>query len=213
MYNKMLPAALAVSFVLGSLSGCAEKPVLVDNGPVRIQSTKINGRLPEGYSVKAISLDTHTEMAGYVNDVLKQDGYNVVTGEAEVTYVIEEMYAGPASKYQETHNNAGAALVTGASITLSIAACAALRSCSSPGVIGNGVTSNLTTASNAAQSNGQVTQDLNKVNLVIHRICMNRMGCASSAAASSDPSITLDDLRKENAETGLTRSMRLGEKS
>jgi hypothetical protein len=211
---KQLSAALIALFTLGLLAGCAEKPVMVDNGPVRIQSALINGRLPEGWTVKAVSVDAHSEMAGYVNDALKKGGYNVVAGEAKVTYSIREVYAGPASKYKQAHTGAGTVLATGASIALTIAACATLNSCSSPGVIGNGVASNITTASNVAQNaSGQSVENLDKVNLVIHSICMSRMGCASSAAASSDSSLTLDDLRKENAELGLTRSMRLGEKS
>lgn len=213
---KKLAAALPGIMILTTLAGCAEKPVVVDDGPVRIQSALINGRLPDGWSgtVKAISIDEHSEMAAYVNEILKKSHYNVVSGDAEVTYRIREIYAGPASEYKEAHTGAGAALVTGASIALTVATCAALNTCSSPGVVGNGVASNLTNASNAANNgNGQAVENLQKLNLVIHKICMNRMGCASSAAASSDPSISLDQLRKENAEQGLTRSMRLKGKS
>ncbi|VVP59737.1 hypothetical protein PS880_06065 [Pseudomonas fluorescens] len=68
----------------------------------------------------------------------------------------------------------------------------------------------MTAATNAANNtNGQSVENLNKTNLVIHSICLGGHGCASSAAATSDPALSLDDLRKENAQVGLTTSMRL----
>lgn len=209
---KMLSAAIPVSLIFATLVGCAEKPVLVDNGPVRIQSSLINGRLPESWkgTVKATSTDTHTEMADFVNESLKNAKYNVVHGDSDVTYSIREIYAGPASEYKEAHTTTGAALATGASVALSVVGCVALNSCTHPGVLGNGVAMNMTAATDAANSaNGQSVEDLKKTNLVIHSICMGARGCASSAAATSDPALSLDDLRKENAKVGLTTSMRL----
>jgi len=209
---KMLSSAIPVTLIFATLVGCAEKPVLVDNGPVRIQSSLINARLQEGWkgTVKAVSSDTHTEMADFVNESLKTAKYNVVHGDADLTYSIREIYAGPASEYKEAHTGAGAVLGTGASVALSVATCAALNSCSSPGVLGNGVAMNMTEATNAANStNGQSVDNLKKTNLVIHSICLGGHGCASSAAATSDPTLSLDDLRKENAQVGLTTSMRL----
>lgn len=209
---KMLSAAIPVSLIFATLVGCAEKPVLVDNGPVRIQSSLINARLQEGWkgSVKAVSSDTHTEMADFVNESLKNAKYNVVHGDADLIYTIREIYAGPASEYKEAHTGAGAVLATGASVALTVATCAALNSCTSPGVLGNGVAMNMTAATNAANNtNGQSVENLKKTNLVIHSICLGGHGCASSAAATSDPALSLDDLRKENAQVGLTTSMRL----
>jgi hypothetical protein len=209
---KMLSAAIPVALIFATLVGCAEKPVLVDNGPVRIQSSLINARMHQKWdgTVKAISTDSHTEMAGFVNEALKKAKYNVVTGDSDLTFSIREIYAGPASEYKEAHTGAGAVLATGASVALTVVTCAALNSCTSPGVLGNGVATNLTAASDAATSaNGQSVDQLKKANLVIHSICLPGRGCASSAAATSDPSLTLDDLRKENAQVGLTTSMRL----
>jgi hypothetical protein len=77
-------------------------------------------------------------------------------------------------------------------------------------MLGNGVAMNLTAATDAANSaNGQSVEQLNKNNLVIHSVCLSGRGCASSAAASSDSALSLDDLRKKNAQVGLTTSMRL----
>ncbi|TCV51462.1 hypothetical protein [Pseudomonas sp. 460] len=209
---KMLSAAIPVSIIFATLVGCAEKPVLVDNGPVRIQSSLINARLQEGWkgTVKAVSTDTHTEMADFVNASLKNAKYNVVHGDSDLTYSIREIYAGPASEYKEAHTGAGAVLATGASVALTVVTCAALNSCTSPGVLGNGVATNMTAATNAANNtNGQSVENLNKTNLVIHSICLGGHSCASSAAATSDPALSLDDLRKENAQLGLTTAMRL----
>ncbi|PLP85787.1 hypothetical protein CYD26_24560 [Pseudomonas sp. FFUP_PS_473] len=214
---KMLSAVIPLTVLLGSLAGCAgaEKPVLVDNGPVRIQSALLNARLQENWSgsVKVISTDTHTEMANYLIAALKKAKYNVVTGNANVTFSIKEIYAGPASEYKESHKGEGlgAALTSGASVAITVATCAALNSCSSPGVVGNGVANNMTVASKAfTTDSGQSVVDMAKTNLVIHKICSSGPGgCASSAAASSDPTVTLDDLRKENAQAGLTTSIRL----
>ena len=209
---KMLSSAIPVTLIFATLVGCAEKPVLVDNGPVRIQSSLINARLQEGWkgTVKAVSSDTHTEMADFVNESLKTAKYNVVHGDADLTYSIREIYAGPASEYKEAHTGAGAVLATGASVALTVVTCAALNSCTSPGVLGNGVAMNMTAATNAANNtNGQSVENLNKTNLVIHSICLGGHSCASSAAATSDPALSLDDLRKENAQLGLTTAMRL----
>lgn len=209
---KMLSAAITVSLIFATLVGCAEKPVLVDNGPVRIQSSLINARLQEGWkgTVKAVSTDTHTEMADFVNESLKNAKYNVVHGDSDLTYSIREIYAGPASEYKEAHTGAGAVLATGASVALTVVTCAALNSCTSPGVLGNGVAMNMTAATNAVNNtNGQSVENLNKTNLVIHSICLGGHSCASLAAATSDPALSLDDLRKENAQLGLTTAMRL----
>ncbi|VVP59745.1 hypothetical protein [Pseudomonas fluorescens] len=83
---KMLSAAIPVSLIFATLAGCAEKPALVDNGPVRIQSSLINARLQEGWkgTVKAVSTDAHTEMADLVNASLKNAKYNVVPGDADL---------------------------------------------------------------------------------------------------------------------------------
>ena len=209
---KILSVAIPVVLIFSTLVGCAEKPVLVDNGPVRIQSSLINARLQEGWkgTVKAVSTDTHTEMADFVNESLKAAKYNVVHGDSDLTYSIREIYAGPASEYKEAHTGAGAALATGVSVALTVATCAAMNSCSSPGVLGNGVALNMTEASNAANNtNGQSAENLKKTNLVIHSICLGGHGCASSIAATSDPAFTLNDLRKKNAQVGLTTSIRL----
>mgnify|MGYP006951076482 CR=1 FL=1 len=209
---KMLSAAIPVSLIFATLVGCAEKPVLIDNGPVRIQSSLINARLQEGWkgTVKAVSTDMHTEMADFVNASLKNAKYNVVHGDSDLTYSIREIYAGPASEYKEAHTGAGAVLATGASVALTVVTCAALNSCTSPGVLGNGVATNMTAATNAANNtNGQSVENLNKTNIVIHSICLGGHSCASSAAATSDPALSLDDLRKENAQLGLTTAMRL----
>lgn len=209
---KMLSAAIPVSLIFATLVGCAEKPVLVDKGPVRIQSSLINARLQEGWdgTVKAVSTDTHTEMADFVNASLKNAKYKVVNGDADLTYSIREIYAGPASEYKEAHTSTGAVLATGASVALTIATCAALNSCTSPGVLGNGVAMNMTSATNAANNgNGQSIEDMKKTNVVIHSICLGGHSCASSVAATSDPALSLDDLRKENAQVGLTTAMRL----
>lgn len=209
---KILSSPIPLSLIFATLVGCAEKPVLVDNGPVRIQSSLINGRMQESWkgTVKAISTDSHTEMADFVNESLKNAKYNVVHGDSDLTYSIREIYAGPASEYKEAHTGTGSVLATGASVALSVAACVAMNTCTSPGVLGNGVAMNLTSATDAANNaNGQSVEQLKKTNLVIHSICLSGRGCASSAAASSDPALSLDDLRKENAQVGLTTSMRL----
>ncbi|SDJ20874.1 hypothetical protein [Pseudomonas abietaniphila] len=209
---KHLFAIFAATCTLSSLTGCAAKPITVEDGPIRIQSAQINGRIREGWTVKAVSKDGHQELADYANQSLKKGGYNLTSGDAKLTYSITEIYAGPASDYKEAHTTTGNVLATSASVGVSVAACALLRSCNDAGVVGNTVTSGVTSASDAAQnSNGQNVSDLKAVSLVIHSICMTGMGCASSAAASSDPSVTLDDLRTANAVRGFPITMRLGE--
>ncbi|MCE0853547.1 hypothetical protein LU689_26960 [Pseudomonas asiatica] len=212
MINKAI-AALAATCVIIALPGCAAKPITVEEGSVRVQAAQINARLVDGLTVKAVTEDAAlADMTAYVNEALKKAGYNQTAGDDKVTYTISEVYAGPASEYKEAHTAVGNAVATGASVAVSLTTCLLLSSCSDPGVLGNNVTSGLTAASDAAQNtNGQNVDNLAGTNLVIHTVCQNFRGCASSAAASSDPSMTLDDLRMQNAKLGIPRTMRIGE--
>lgn len=90
--------------------------------------------------------------------------------------------------------------------------CALLNSCGTPGVLGSNLGSSVTPNSDPVENaNTGAAVDLAQVNLEVLNICMNGGGCASSAAMSTDPSVTLDDLRRKNAVLGLPRSMHLGE--
>lgn len=212
MFKKAF-AVLAATCAIASLPGCAAKPITVESGPVRVQAAQINGRLVDGVTVKAVTKDAALdEMTAHVNDALKKAGYNQTPGDAKVIYTISEVYAGPASQYKEAHTAVGNVVSTGASVAVSIATCSLLNSCSNPGVVGDNVTSGLTAASDAAQStNGQNVESLAGTNLVVHTVCLTGRGCASSAAATSDPSISLNELRMQNAVLGLPRTMRIGE--
>nr|QFX76593.1 hypothetical protein [Pseudomonas putida] len=210
--NKVIAALAATSVIMG-LSGCAAKPITVEKGPVRVQAAQINGRLVSGVTVKAVTENAAlADMTASVNDALKKAGYNQTAGDAKVTYTISEVYAGPASQYKEAHTAVGNAVATGASLAVSLATCSLLSNCTDSGMVGNNVASGLTAASDAAQTtNGQNVDKLAGTNLVIHTVCLTGRGCASSAAATSDPSISLNDLRMQNAMLGLPRTMKIGE--
>lgn len=206
-------AVLAATCAIASLSGCAAKPIVVESGPVRVQTSQINGRLVDGVSVKAETKDPALgEMTAYVNAALKKAGNNLTPGEAKVTYTISEVYAGPASQYKEAHTTTGNVLSTGASVAVSLTTCSLFNTCSDLGTVGENISSGVIAANDAVNStSAQNVENLTGTNLVIHTVCMTGRGCASSAAATSDPSITLNELRMQNAMLGLPRTMRIGE--
>lgn len=203
--------------LIAGLQGCASPntQAVFEEGPVRVQSAFVNRYLQDADSwsgtVMAESTDGHDDIAQRVNLALKAAGYTVpAAGEAQLTYSITELYAGPAADYVEKSGVvADTVLSTGLSVIASVAACAALNACDSSAVVGNSAANALTTASDSATNGrGQSIADNTAVNLVVHKVCLAG-ACASSAAASADPGVSISELRRVNAESGLPRSMRL----
>ncbi|HKS15277.1 MAG TPA: hypothetical protein VJS90_19785 [Pseudomonas sp.] len=206
-----------VLFMVAALGGCSSpnRLAVFDDGPIHVQSAFVNRYLQDADSwsgtVSAISTDGRDDIARSVNSSLKAAGYKVADdGNARVTYSVTELYAGPAADYVE---NSGAmadtVLGTGLSVLSSLAVCAALHSCENSGVVGNSAANALTTVSNtAANGKGQHVDDAKAIKLVVHKVCLAG-SCASSAAASADPDVTIDQLRRVNVEKGLPRTMRL----
>lgn len=215
---KQLCVAISTLFAITSLLGCTVKPAIIDDGNVKIRAAPLNGKIArplpwtDGWTVKAISNDGHSAIANLVNESLKKGGYNFVDGDTRLTYTITEIYAGRADKYNQPHTEAGNIITSGASVALAVGVCALLNSCSTPGLFGNNLSSSVAPNSDPVKNaNAGADVDLAEVNLVVYSICVNGGGCASSAAMSTDQSVTLDDLRKANATLGLPRSMHLGE--
>jgi len=216
--KRQLYSLVPVFALIAAVQGCAsqEKISVVEAGPIKIQSAPINAILqdPTSWSgtVKAISVDGHNDIANTVNDALRASGYSVPDGDARVTYSITELYAGPAADYVEKSSTTGASIVkTGLSVATSVAVCATLRSCGSSTMVANEVTRGMNTASVSLDNGkGQNVQQLSGVSLVVHKVCISGLGaCASTAAASADPSVTIAQLRDANAQQGLLRSIRL----
>lgn len=213
---KKLCTVIAVTCAITSLPGCAVKPVDDDDGRVKIRAALLNGQIAkplpwtDGWTVKAVSNDGHPEVADLVNASLKKAGYNFTQGDTRITYTITEVYAGPADKYKQSHTEAGTVISGAASIALAVGVCAVLNSCSAPGLLGSNL-SVTPTSDPMKNANGGAEVNLAEVNLVVTSICMTSAGCASSAAMTTDKSVSLDELRKQNAMRGLPRSMHLVE--
>lgn len=217
MKFKANPLA-AVLVLLAGLGGCASpnKQAVFDDGTIHVQSAFVNNYMlePDSWSagtVTAISTDGHDDIAQSVKQTLKAAGYKVPDdGKAQLIYAITELYAGPASAYVANDGAvADTVLGTGLSVLGAIATCAALNSCGSPAVVSNSTANVLTTASvAAANGQGQRVDVDAATNLVVHKVCFAG-SCASTAAASSDPAVTVNDLRRVNVEQGIPRTMRL----
>jgi len=212
-----LNSILLIPFLIAGLAGCASpnKLAVFEEGPLHVQSAFVNSYLQDPHSwsgtVKAVSTDGHEAIAQSVNKTLEAAGYTVPDHEkALVTYYITELYAGPASGYvDKSAVGADTVFSTGLSVISSFAACAALNACGSSGFVGNSTANVLTTASNSANSGqGQQFHDSTAVSLVVHKVC-SAGSCASSAAASADPDVTIEELRRVNVDQGVPRTMRL----
>lgn len=202
-----------------SRSVLASDTIFVNLGKIQVFTTEAGSRpgpLMKVFGTKVAVVDEgHPELAKALEDEVERQGYSIAKpGELKHPYAIEELYAGNADGYvpPKSPEVSGYSLPAFQLVSTALM-CGAFHICHDPAVAANlaaerlnDVTRNVMRDARPDQSPGQLQNQL----LVVSKLCTAAGHlCASSYAISTDPGISLDDLRMANVREGFPRSLKL----
>lgn len=213
---------LAAAFLLGVTaltSGCAVMGPHTDEiqtGNITLLTVDGPAHLthftPFHNSIYVNPMDGRQNFSDEVNDVLRRDGFDVVMQrDTSILLSTSEQFAGPADQFKPAPSEtSGLSVIDYGRLGLQGALCAALHTCTDALVMTNAVQGDVDAA--AMNRLGHEQGDARQANktaklLVVSRIC-SMASCGASYASTSDPSVTLDQLREANASIGIPHVLR-----
>jgi len=213
-------AAVLLGAAVALTSGCAAiiapHKEVINAGNITVLAVDGTAHLthitPFHNTMYASSLDGHDNEAAALNDALRKANYDVVMkSDTSFLFTLLDLYAGPADQYRPVAENPGSNVLatTGKQIG-TIALCATLHLCSNPltAVDDAAFGANQAGMNALSKASGDKKQlGTRAISLVVSQICFGN-SCGVSYASSTDPTVTLDQLRVANASLGMPKILR-----